>query len=214
MISMTEDRTATEPLQGTSPPTLNESALVSAAQLCRRSSRYCGWPVLLMYALGPAVDLTTFVNQKHLLLVGGPAILLGLILRIWARGYQRKEGFVLDGPYRYVRNPVELGAVLVYLGAGVLLDLPWWYVLTIGFLSLVYLSLVGLATDRDLSLSLGPSYLRYSRRVRRWIPSLLPSANRSHRTYSLFQAMHYERESLLWSFGFFVVITIKVQFGI
>ena len=211
---MSEDRTADQALQGSSRGPLSESSLLVAAQFCRRMSRYFGWPALVLYWVGPDVELSALVDKKYLLLVGGPAVLLGLVLRIWARGYQRQEGFVLDGPYRYVRNPVELGAVLVYWGVGILLDVPWWYSSGLVLLAMAYLSLVGLATDRDLSLSLGPLYLRYARRVRRWIPSLLPGANRSHRTYSLFQALHFERESLLWALGFFVVMTLKVQISL
>lgn len=142
--------------------------------------------------------------------LGFPSLALGLFLRLWARGYQREEGLVTDGPYRHVRNPVELGALLVYLGAGIILGLQWWYNLLCAVIAWIYLTYVSLAFEQMQYLEYGPQYLRYSQRVRRWLPSPVPLTNRSSRAYSLRRALRVEaRDVVLWSLGYAVVYAIR-----
>jgi protein-S-isoprenylcysteine O-methyltransferase Ste14 len=191
-----------------------ESALIRAAARMGRLSKQFGWPALLLMALGPSYLFELSPSQlPWLLLFGMGPLFGGLLLRVWCRGYLRAEGFVLDGPYRYVRNPVELGAVLCFIGASVFLGLHAWYILALAVLAIVYLSVVGVATDRVLVEKHGTVYLRYMHRVRRWIPNGLPGTNRSYRNYSLLMGLKHERESLIWLIGLFAVFALKKRFG-
>lgn len=77
--------------------------------------------------------------------------------------------FVATGPYRYVRNPMYIGAALVILGAGLALRSPA-IVLLSGFFLLFFHVFVVLYEERALAPRFGESYRRYKRMVRRWLP--------------------------------------------
>jgi len=79
--------------------------------------------------------------------------------------------FVAVGPYRYVRNPMYLGAVGVILGAGLTLRSPSALGVAVCFLALAHL-LVVLYEEPSLERRFGPSYLQYTASVRRWLPRL------------------------------------------
>ena len=111
---------------------------------------------------------------------GGP-IALGLALYAWcvwvfARVGQGTPGpwdaprrFVAAGPYRWVRNPISIGALLVVLGeAWLFLSLPllvYTLVLALG----VHVFVVWYE-EPALRRRFGDEYERYCRRVARWIP--------------------------------------------
>jgi protein-S-isoprenylcysteine O-methyltransferase Ste14 len=193
---------------------MDPSQLMSIAVWFRKISPQFGWPALVLLTLAPhsTGGLGWTEYSGVFLALGLPVLLCGLALRLWARGYNRKEGFVIDGPYRYIRNPVEVGALLTYVGAGLVLGLPWWFTLALGLITIFFLSIVGLQVDRDLSLFFGRPFLRYSRRVKRWIPTRLPGTNRTDRNFSLSQAFLHEKESLLWICGFLVVFALRSRF--
>jgi protein-S-isoprenylcysteine O-methyltransferase Ste14 len=80
--------------------------------------------------------------------------------------------FVAVGPYRYVRNPMYLGAGAVIIGAGLVLRSPS-AVLVAPFFLLAMGAFVLLYEEPALKSRFGESYLRYKQRVHRWWP-LLP----------------------------------------
>jgi protein-S-isoprenylcysteine O-methyltransferase Ste14 len=190
---------------------LRDSQIMSLSLRLKKLAPQFGWPSLLILASLPHSQwqLTEATVFRSFFLMGLPIFLLGFFLRLWARGYNRKDGFVLDGPYRYIRNPVELGGVFIFVAGGVLMGIPWWGHLVLLLTSILYLSLVGLAVDRDLQLFYGKSFYRYSQRVKRWLPSRLPGTNRTHRTYSLSHALRFERQGLLWILGYIFIYGIK-----
>ena len=193
---------------------LRESALVRLAARMRHVSRAFGWPMWILMLIGPS-HLREFPQEFLIVLFffGLAPVLCGIWLRIWSRGFKRAEGFVLDGPYRYVRNPVELGALLGYVGAGVFLGLRGWYIALIIAIATAYLSVVGLANDQELLKRHGTTYLRYLRRVYRWIPRSLPATNRSYRNHSIREGLRLELESLIWLAGYVAIFAIKKRFG-
>jgi protein-S-isoprenylcysteine O-methyltransferase Ste14 len=82
--------------------------------------------------------------------------------------FKPSTALVVDGPYRYSRNPIYLGMAALYVGLAVLLGLMW---------ALLLLPLVIVAVDRliiareepYLQRKFGPDYVEYKRSVRRWI---------------------------------------------
>ena len=84
--------------------------------------------------------------------------------------------FVADGPYRFVRNPMYLGAALVIAGCGILLQSPAITALAIAFLVLAHFFVVKYE-EPGLRQRFGTSYRQYCQRVPRWLPRP-PAASR------------------------------------
>jgi protein-S-isoprenylcysteine O-methyltransferase Ste14 len=116
---------------------------------------YLGW---LNQALGPA------------LIVGG------LALVVWSVRVQYVIGkgtpapkvatqeLVTQGPYAYSRNPMTLGALLLYLGIGVWMGSGAVVVLTvIGFSGL--LTFIYVHETRELAERFGDMYMKYKKRT-------------------------------------------------
>jgi protein-S-isoprenylcysteine O-methyltransferase Ste14 len=89
------------------------------------------------------------------------------IVRIQA---ERGHAVATGGPYRYVRHPGYIGAILSELSMGILLD-SWW-ALAAGGLCAILLILRTALEDRTLQAEL-PGYVDYARRVRdRLLPGI------------------------------------------
>jgi protein-S-isoprenylcysteine O-methyltransferase Ste14 len=75
---------------------------------------------------------------------------------------------VVSGPYRFTRNPMYVGWVIVYLGATLLTHTLWPLVLLP--LVLVLMSRAVIAREeRYLEAKFGDAYRTYRARVRRWL---------------------------------------------
>jgi protein-S-isoprenylcysteine O-methyltransferase Ste14 len=108
-------------------------------------------------------------------------LVIGTLLRVWGTAYlghgimrdtEMQGGrFVATGPYRYVRNPLYLGAWLLACGASILMPPGGAGFFLIAF-SILVLFLVS-SEERFLSIRLGDAYEQYRRRV----PRLLPHAS-------------------------------------
>jgi protein-S-isoprenylcysteine O-methyltransferase Ste14 len=76
---------------------------------------------------------------------------------------------VAAGPYRWVRNPIYIGALLVVLGEAWLF-MSWPLVAYAGAMAVVcHLFVIGYE-ERVLRRRFGDSYLEYRRSVPRWLP--------------------------------------------
>lgn len=175
------------------------SRLVRAAAKARKLSPQFGWPTLLAFLIGPFRSEEMTPQWEFGLRAAGILLIVGaLALRLATRGYHRKNGFVINGPYRYIRNPVETGAVWGMAGAGLLLKLPIWYVVVVLVIGKIFLSFASLSYEKELLRTLEGNYFRYTKRVKRWFPSLLPGVNRVNRDYSFLSATREEKDSLIW----------------
>jgi len=77
--------------------------------------------------------------------------------------------FVASGPYRFVRNPMYIGAALTLAGAGLWLQSPGILVLAAVGLMAAHLFVISVE-EPSLEKQFGESYRAYKRSVRRWIP--------------------------------------------
>jgi protein-S-isoprenylcysteine O-methyltransferase Ste14 len=191
---------------------LQDSPLVSAASKVGRLSQHFGVPVLIAFLLGPQ-DVSQRDSLMIYFLFALPAGLSSLILRWWTFGYVRGKDFVINGPYRYVRNPAELACVLAYSAGGVLLRLPAWYILSIVAISILYMSFVSIAYEHKLIRLYGSQYVRYAQRVRRWIPASLPAANALKQNYELSRAVLFDVRWWLWLLGYLLVFAYRYRNG-
>ncbi|HXV85454.1 MAG TPA: isoprenylcysteine carboxylmethyltransferase family protein [Gemmatimonadales bacterium] len=76
---------------------------------------------------------------------------------------------VVRGPYRYVRNPMYLGASLALAGAALVYGTGVLWAYAAAFLGVMHLMVVWYE-EPTLRRSFGDEYKEYCRRVRRWLP--------------------------------------------
>ena len=111
---------------------------------------------------------------------GGAIVLIsGLVLGWWpVRMFTRTDQdvkpwtptprIVVDGPYRYTRNPMYLMMLLVCFGFSIILDEAWVFVLTPVCAITIYLTAIR-HEEAYLERKFGDSYVQYKKSVRRWI---------------------------------------------
>ena len=83
--------------------------------------------------------------------------------------WEPPKKLVIAGPYRYVRNPMIAGAILILLGETVLFNSWPLFLWTIIFLAgkMLYLPFI---EEKELKQRFGEPYLEYVTHVPRWIP--------------------------------------------
>jgi protein-S-isoprenylcysteine O-methyltransferase Ste14 len=110
-----------------------------------------------------------------LAIAAGAAIVIACIVSFARHGrgtpapMDAPRELVVQGPYRYVRNPMYLGAALAMFGEWVRVPsgpfatyIVFWFA-AVGVLVVAY-------EEPTLSANFGESYARYTREVPRWIP--------------------------------------------
>lgn len=112
--------------------------------------------------------------------IGGAIVAASLLgLGLWSVVKFRRSGqnelpwtptpeIIVEGPYRYTRNPMYLQMVLICIGFSIILASLWILVLTPVCALLLYLFAIK-PEEAYLELKFGESYLQYKRSVRRWI---------------------------------------------
>jgi protein-S-isoprenylcysteine O-methyltransferase Ste14 len=83
------------------------------------------------------------------------------------------RGFVASGPFRFVRNPMSVGFLVLLTGIAL------WYrsAFGLGFAAAVFLIvhlMVVYMEEPGLEKRFGDSYQEYRRNVRRWVPRITP----------------------------------------
>jgi protein-S-isoprenylcysteine O-methyltransferase Ste14 len=112
--------------------------------------------------------------------IGFVFVALGEAVRFWAAGHLRKTvELITSGPYRYTRNPLYLGRLLIFTGIAVMARLPYglnWIVLGLGYL--VFFGYYFRRKERVEPARLrewhGEAYQRYFEAVPALFPSLKP----------------------------------------
>jgi protein-S-isoprenylcysteine O-methyltransferase Ste14 len=79
------------------------------------------------------------------------------------------QQLVVRGPYRYVRNPMYLGVLLVLVAEAIIFPSHAFLVYIIFFFAVVNVFIVTYE-EPALQKQFGESYKEYCRRVSRWIP--------------------------------------------
>jgi protein-S-isoprenylcysteine O-methyltransferase Ste14 len=139
---------------------------------------------------------------------GALVVILAALIRTWAAAYLRSEvvhdsnlhaeALVADGPYRYVRNPLYLGGVLLAIGFGFMASRLGFAFMVVA-ISLLYYRLIR-REEAALLETQGQSYRQFLDTVPRLIPSLkprLPSAGAKPRWGQAFLG-----ETFMWLFAF------------
>ena len=138
---------------------------------------------------------------------------LGLLLRFWASGFLRKnQRLAVSGPYRYTRNPLYLGNLII--GIGVVVGSYSIWVAVVFFLYFIIFYPVIVMEETNTMRKLFPrEYEDFSRQVPLFFPTLRPSLPKSDQKFSLelFQA-NKEFRALLGAVIFWAMIAAKLIF--
>ena len=124
-------------------------------------------------ALGFLRPFTLGLSNPGASILGAALMLLGIAVMVWATRTAGRVKLVdearliADGPYRLSRHPMYMAWTLVYLGLLLLLDSGWLLVL-IPILALWVHWETGKEEHRLLE-SLGPTYVQYQDKVRRYL---------------------------------------------
>jgi len=121
------------------------------------------------------VSLPPWLRPVGYAVAAAGAVLAGLCIATFVtrgRGtpapFDPPREFVASGPYRWVRNPMYVGAAAVILGAGLVLSSPSIVFLAFAFLLVMHLVVV-LYEEPVLEDRFGASYRRYKAAVHRWL---------------------------------------------
>jgi protein-S-isoprenylcysteine O-methyltransferase Ste14 len=107
-------------------------------------------------------------------LVAACAILILTAIPTMLRGHGTlnttapSAGLVTSRPYRFSRNPMYLGLLLLYSGLACLFAVAWALPLLIPLVFYIQLGVI-LPEERYLERAFGDTYRSYRARVRRWI---------------------------------------------
>jgi protein-S-isoprenylcysteine O-methyltransferase Ste14 len=103
----------------------------------------------------------------------GVALWCVLIFAVVGKGtpapFDPPRKLVVKGPYRFVRNPMYIGAILVLAGAAVFYRSPTLLGYTLLFGAVTHIFVV-LYEEPTLHRLFGSDYAAYRSRVRRWLP--------------------------------------------
>jgi protein-S-isoprenylcysteine O-methyltransferase Ste14 len=137
-----------------------------------------GWLALGVRRFDPAigVKMPQWVPALGfaVMAVGGVlALACGFFFATHGRGtpapFDPPREFVAVGPYRYVRNPMYIGGLLVLGGFGLIERSPSILLLALGGAVLAHLFVV-LLEELGLEWKFGDAYRTYKRSVNRWLP--------------------------------------------
>lgn len=134
--------------------------------------------LVTMIALHLLLPIVQIVPAPYRYL-GALPIVAGLLVNLWADGcfkrfqttikpFQESSHLVETGPYRYSRNPMYVGLVLMLLGAFLLLGSLAPIVVIPAFVWLIAARFIAVE-EQMLDARFGDAYRQYQARVRRWL---------------------------------------------
>ncbi len=81
---------------------------------------------------------------------------------------QPTTSLIVEGPYRFTRNPIYLGMTLLYTGIAVLANTLWAILLLPGVLFVMTRGVIE-REEAYLTQKFGEQYVAYKAKVRRWL---------------------------------------------
>jgi protein-S-isoprenylcysteine O-methyltransferase Ste14 len=135
-----------------------------------------------MLALGVLIERVfplDFLPDGVTSILGGVLVAVGVGIVFFAIRAMRRAGtpvdpykpttaLVIDGPFRFTRNPLYLSLTLVYLGITSLMNAFWPLMLLPAALVIMQRGVI-IPEERYLESKFGEEYLRYKAKVRRWL---------------------------------------------
>ena len=130
---------------------------------------------ILSHFIAPIISIIFFPYN----LTGIILIFFGILIALWSNSiliqkqtsikpYETPSFFVEFGPFKYSRNPIYLGMVLILLGVDVLLGTLVTFIFPIIFIIIINKLFIPIE-ENNLHRKFGNKHLEYKKRVRKWI---------------------------------------------
>lgn len=133
--------------------------------------------ILAFVGIGRTVTFGPLALAGFALAAAGALLALWCVLTFALAGkgtpapFDPPRRLVVTGPYRFLRNPMYLGAALALTGAAVLYRSVALLAYAVLFVSAAHMFVLGYE-EPTLSRLFGSEYHAYRERVRRWLPRL------------------------------------------
>lgn len=164
-----------------------------------------------------------FADPQFTLVISGIILIfLGEFMRLWGVSYAgaatrtREAGapeLVSNGPFAYVRNPLYIGNILIYVGA-VLLSGTWFPYLAILIFLFFYIQYTFIVSHEEAKLEIlfKDSYVEYKKSVPRFIPKFIPYKQKSNIIPQVKKAFRSERSTFISMGSFLLLFIIRISF--
>jgi len=153
------------------------------------------------------------------MIIGFIIAIFGEIIRFWGVCYIGSESrttgkvggtkLLVSGPFAYVRNPLYVGNILIYMGIGVMSNALFPYLLIIAFIFFIFQYYFIIVEEEEyLKNEFKDDYIEYYNSVRRFIPKLRPYKKSSDKiNFQFSRGISSERRTLQ---GFSISILILI----
>jgi protein-S-isoprenylcysteine O-methyltransferase Ste14 len=147
--------------------------------------------------------------------------IIGEAVRFWGVSYAGSETrttgsvggtqLVTEGPYAYVRNPLYIGNIMIYLGVGIMSNalVPWLQLIALGYFFFQYATIISL--EEEYLKKTFASWSDYSSAVPRFVPRFRKFHSSGMLTPNFRGAVRSERSSLL-ALGLMTVLLFSLYF--
>ncbi len=126
------------------------------------------------FFLRQSTFLSDYVPLYIRLIILGLTIITALYLfrsgHVVVSHEQRPNGVLATGAFRYVRHPLYLASILIYIGLTVSTVSLFSLVLLLGIL--VFHNYIAGYEEKLLDEKFGEEYRKYKRKTRKWLPSI------------------------------------------
>jgi protein-S-isoprenylcysteine O-methyltransferase Ste14 len=148
------------------------------AQLVFKNRSYTPIPFLVLMVLFEQAAVWSLIVGFLVCLIGEAFRLWGVS---WAGSETRTTGnvggtyLIISGPFAYVRNPLYVGNILIYLGFGIMSLALFPYLQIIAMLFFIFqYNLIVAEEEQYLKKTYGEQYEKYFAAVPRFFPRLTP----------------------------------------
>ncbi len=185
------------------------------AQLFFKNRSYTPIPFLILMVI---FEQATY----HSLIIGFIVSVIGEAIRLWGVSWAGSETrttgnvggtfLIISGPFAFVRNPLYVGNMLIYLGLGImsLALFPYLQIIAILFFIIQY-SLIVSEEEEYLKKTYGEHYKKYFSSVPRFFPRLTryKDSNVEQPPFKIAAGLRSERRTLQALFGVSLFLVIK-----
>ena len=177
-----------------------------------KNRSYTPLPFLLVMVIFAKPNLYSIIT-------GFLIALFGEMIRFWGVCYIGSESrttgkvggtkLLISGPFAYVRNPLYVGNILIYMGIGVMSNALFPYLIIFGFIFFVFqYYFIIIEEEKYLKDEFKEDYIEYYKNVRRFIPKLRPYKKSNNKiNFEFSRGISSERRTLQ---GFSISILILI----